>query len=64
MKTYFAIHDNGEPVKFTACHSVVIYDNEQEAEEDNPNNIILEGHWGETVMGEKVLLNSLNEIVY
>jgi hypothetical protein len=61
---YFAVHDDGEPVKFTACHSVVLYETEQDAEEDNPKNIILKGHWGETVGGEKVLLNSLNEIIY
>ena len=69
-KLYYAIHDDhtgngdGEPVRYTTNHKVVIYETEQEAQEDNPKNIILEAHIGETVDGEKVLLNSLNEIVY
>ena len=39
-KIYYAIHNDGEPVKYTACHTVVTYNTEQEAKQDNPNNEI------------------------
>ena len=39
-RAYYAIHEDGEPVRYTACHTIVTYDTEQEAQEDNPNNEI------------------------
>ena len=39
-KVYYAIHSDGEPVRYTACHSVVTYDTEQEAQSDNHDSLI------------------------
>jgi hypothetical protein len=62
--TYYAIHKDGEPVKWTACHSVCMYDSKEEAQEDNPDNEIHKGKfipYGD----DRVLVNSETlEIIY
>ena len=39
-KAYYAVHSDGEPVRYTACHTVVTYDTEQEAQSDNHDSLI------------------------